>query len=66
MKNKATEAQMDHIMEWIESFGYRARLSRSVERTIIGAVGDDRGKAQLKSAEYLPGIIIVRIVDCYQ
>lgn len=54
MKKNATEAQTDHIMEWIESVGYRAHLSRGVERTIIGAVGDDRGKAQLKSAEYLP------------
>jgi 3-deoxy-7-phosphoheptulonate synthase len=56
MKKNATEAQKDHIMEWIESVGYRAHLSRGVERTIIGAVGDDRGKAQLKSAEYLPGV----------
>jgi 3-deoxy-7-phosphoheptulonate synthase len=27
-----------------------------VERTIVGAVGDDRGKTQLKSAEFLPGV----------
>ncbi len=56
MKKNATDAQVDRIVEWIESVGYSAHLSRGVERTIVGAVGDDRGKAQLKSAEFLPGV----------
>lgn len=56
MKKNATEVQVDRIVEWIESVGYSAHLSRGVERTIVGAVGDDRGKAQLKSAEFLPGV----------
>ncbi len=56
LKKNATDAQVDGIVEWIESVGYHAHLSRGVERTIIGAVGDDRGKAQLKSAEFLPGV----------
>jgi 3-deoxy-7-phosphoheptulonate synthase len=30
----------------VESDGYHTHLSRGVERTIIGAIGDDRGKAQ--------------------
>jgi len=37
------------------SFGYKAHPSRGVERTIIGAVGDNRDKAVLKYAESLPG-----------
>jgi 3-deoxy-7-phosphoheptulonate synthase len=56
MKKNATDSQVDQIVDWIESVGYSAHLSRGVERTIIGAVGDDRGKAQLKSAEFLPGV----------
>ncbi len=56
MKKNATDAQVDRIVEWIASVGYSAHLSRGVERTIVGAVGDDRGKAQLKSAEFLPGV----------
>ena len=36
--------------------GYQTHPSRGVEQTIIGVVGDDRGKAQLKSVEYLPGV----------
>ena len=56
MKKNATDAQVDRIVEWIASVGYSAHLSRGVERTIVGAVGDDRGKAQLKTAEFLPGV----------
>ena len=56
MKQQATEAQIDGVIKWIESVGYRAHPSRGVERTIIGVVGDDRGKEQLKSAEHLPGV----------
>src|SRR5512139_1668984 len=56
MKNNATEAETDSVNSWIESIGYKAHPSRGVERTIIGAVGDERGKSQLKSAEHLPGV----------
>ena len=56
MKKSATEIQIDAVIGWIESVGYRAHPSQGVERTIIGIVGDDRGKAQLKSAEHLPGV----------
>ncbi len=56
MKKNATEEQIQNVIGWIESIGYAPHPSRGVERTIIGAVGDDRGKAQIKSAEFLPGV----------
>ena len=56
MKKNATQEQIDHVNEWIESVGYTPHLSQGVERTLIGALGDDRGKAQLKSAAFLPGV----------
>ncbi len=56
MKKNAPETQIDHVIKWIESVGYRAHPSRGVDRTIIGVVGDDRGKAQLKAAENLQGV----------
>ena len=56
MKQGATDAQIDHAIEWVESVGYKTHPSQGVERTIIGAAGDDRGKAQIKSAQYLPGV----------
>jgi len=56
MKKKATEGQIEKVIRWIESVGYNAHPSRGVERTIIGAVGDERGKAYLKFAESLSGV----------
>lgn len=56
MKNHATEKQIEEVIRWIESIGYKAHPSRGVERTIIGAVGDGRDKGILKYAESLPGV----------
>jgi 3-deoxy-7-phosphoheptulonate synthase len=67
MKKSATNEQIEHIIEWIESVGYTAHPSRGVERTIIGIVGDDRGKEQLTSAEHLPGVEkVMRILKPYK
>ncbi|HRV44125.1 MAG TPA: 3-deoxy-7-phosphoheptulonate synthase, partial [Smithellaceae bacterium] len=55
MKSRATEKQIENVIAWIESVGYRAHPSSGVERTIIGAIGDQRDKAMLKYVESLPG-----------
>jgi 3-deoxy-7-phosphoheptulonate synthase len=56
MKKNATPEQIDHVTGWIASVGYKPHLSRGVERTLIGAIGDERGKVHLKSAVSLPGV----------
>jgi 3-deoxy-7-phosphoheptulonate synthase len=56
MKKNATESQIGHVIKWVESIGYGAHPTHGVERTIIGVVGNDRGKAQLRNAGYLPGV----------
>lgn len=56
MKRNATEQEIQNVISWIESVGYKAHPSRGIERTIIGAVGDERGKNELKSAEHLAGV----------
>jgi 3-deoxy-7-phosphoheptulonate synthase len=56
MKKNAAPEEIENVIKWIESVGYQTHPSRGVEQTIIGVVGDDRGKAQLKSVEYLPGV----------
>ncbi len=56
MKSGATDEQIDKVVRWIESMGYSAYPSRGVERTIIGAIGDDRGKSALQAAESLSGV----------
>ncbi len=42
MRSMATQADIDHVVEKIESYGLSAHVSRGVERTIIGAIGDER------------------------
>jgi 3-deoxy-7-phosphoheptulonate synthase len=56
MKKNATPQEIDHVTEWIASVGYKPHPSCGVERTLIGAIGDERGKAHLKSAVTLPGV----------
>jgi 3-deoxy-7-phosphoheptulonate synthase len=56
MNKNATPEQIDQVTEWIASVGYKPHPSRGVERTLIGAIGDERGKVHLKSAVYLPGV----------
>ncbi len=55
MHHKASEAEIESVVKRIESAGYRAHLSRGVERTIIGAIGDETllGDAGI---ELLPGV----------
>ncbi|MEW6458488.1 MAG: 3-deoxy-7-phosphoheptulonate synthase [Bacillota bacterium] len=55
MHHKASEAEIEAVVKRIESAGYRAHLSRGVERTIIGAIGDETllGDAGI---ELLPGV----------
>jgi len=56
MKSGAAEKDLDHVVEVIEELGYKAHLIRGVERTVIGAVGDERGKARLESLRTLAGV----------
>lgn len=67
MKKNAAQNEVTRVNQWIESVGYQAHLSQGVEQTIIGVMGDDRGKAQLKSVAYLPGVEkIVPILKPYK
>ena len=42
MKAGATEKQIAHVIERIENLGLRPHVSKGTERTIIGAIGDER------------------------
>jgi 3-deoxy-7-phosphoheptulonate synthase len=56
MKNNAAQEQVRKVVEWIESIGYKAHLSQGVERTLIGAIGDGRGREQIQAIVSLPGV----------
>ncbi len=41
LKKDATEAQLKHIIEKIKSLGLKPMISKGIERTIIGVIGDE-------------------------
>lgn len=55
MAHNATEADVETVVKRIESLGFRAHLSRGIERTIIGIIGDERRLAGV-ALEALPGV----------
>ncbi len=55
MKQSATKQQVDHVKDRIEKLGLKAFVSRGVERTVIGMIGDDRLVAA-DVIEALPGV----------
>jgi len=56
MKQGASEEDLRRVVEVIERLGYKEHIIRGVERTVIGAVGDERGKARLESLKTLAGV----------
>ena len=42
LKPEATEAEIALVVKKIESFGLAAHISKGTERTIVGAIGDER------------------------
>jgi len=55
LKPDATEEEIQHIKERLESFGLQVHISRGKERTILGAIGDER-VLQEQPLEALPGV----------
>ncbi len=55
LKPSATQAEIDHVIEKIESLGLKPHVSRGVERTIIGAIGDE-APLRVHPLEVLPGV----------
>ncbi len=56
MKGAATEEELQRVIHTIEELGYQSHVIRGTQRSVIGAVGDERGKARLQSLEALPGV----------
>ena len=42
MGNETTEAQVDTVVKKLEGAGLKANISRGIERTVIGAIGDEK------------------------
>ncbi len=56
MKIGAHENQVREVIQRIEGLGYQAHIIEGTQRTVIGAVGDERGKDRLQSLEVMPGV----------
>src|SRR5213593_3159417 len=53
LKSGASDAQVEDVCHRITAMGYSPHTIRGALRTVIGAVGDDRGKDALRSLESL-------------
>ncbi len=56
MKGTATEADLQRVIQTVEELGYQPHVIRGTQRSIIGAIGDERGKARLQSLEAMAGV----------
>jgi 3-deoxy-7-phosphoheptulonate synthase len=56
MKAGAQEEELQSVIRTIEELGYYPHVIRGTQRNVIGAVGDERGKARLRSLEALSGV----------
>jgi 3-deoxy-7-phosphoheptulonate synthase len=56
MKANAKKEELEDVILRIEKLGYKSHIIHGVERNVIGAVGDERGKAKLQSLEVLSGV----------
>jgi len=56
MQAGAPEEELQQVLRRVEELGYHSHLIRGTQRNVVGAVGDERGKARLQSLEALPGV----------
>jgi len=55
MRKDATEAQLQHLVDKLQEKGLSAHVSRGTERTIVGAIGDER-VLQAVPLDAFPGV----------
>ena len=56
MRQHATKAEIDHVCERIQEFGYKVHSIVGEERVVIGVVGVGDVTACLESLEATPGV----------
>jgi len=55
MKHTATPVEIEHVIEKVKQLGLTPNISKGVERTIIGVIGEE-GKARVQPLEAYPGV----------
>jgi 3-deoxy-7-phosphoheptulonate synthase len=56
MQAGAPKADLEAVLRRIRDLGYRPHVIHGVERNVIGAIGDERGKASLQQIESMTGV----------
>jgi 3-deoxy-7-phosphoheptulonate synthase len=56
MEANTDQKHIDEVIKKIKSLGYSPHIIKGIERTIIGAVGDEREKTRLQSLESMSGV----------
>ncbi|MFH0919497.1 MAG: 3-deoxy-7-phosphoheptulonate synthase, partial [Fibrobacterota bacterium] len=49
MKPGASRQQIDHVIGKIQEFGYKPHPIYGTDKTVIGAIGDERGKERVEA-----------------
>ncbi|HNX69592.1 MAG TPA: 3-deoxy-7-phosphoheptulonate synthase [Candidatus Omnitrophota bacterium] len=55
LKKTATPQELDHICQKVRELGLTPNVSRGIERTVIGVIGDEE-KLQVQPLEAFPGV----------
>jgi len=55
MKQNATPEEINHLVQKIEELGLKSNVSRGIERTVIGVIGEEE-KIRVKPLEVYPGV----------
>jgi 3-deoxy-7-phosphoheptulonate synthase len=67
LRRGCKKRDIDRVVKQIEALGFKAHVSRGVERTVIGAIGDDRGKPELEAMVAIPCVEqVVPILQPYK
>ena len=67
MQNGATLEELEAVNNRIKELGYKPHVIHGETRNVIGAIGDERGKAVLQSIESMPGVeSVVPILKPYK
>ncbi len=56
MKKGASKHELADVKQRIKDLGYKPHVIHGETRNVVGAVGDERGKAVLQSIESMPGV----------
>jgi 3-deoxy-7-phosphoheptulonate synthase len=66
MKAGSTDRQIEAVEEKLKGMGMGAHVSRGIERTVIGAIGDEV-KIDIEALEILPGVDnVIRVMKPYK